>query len=313
MSVHGNPKLARLVRARGLAVVVCGLLALAVSACGSSDSDNDDGGAKSGATPAAAARVPAGLVNDGTITFGTDFTFPPYENIVKGKQEGFDVEFGQLLAKRMGVKAKFVDNRFASLIPALQAHKFDVVLSAMYITPERYEQVDFVPYFNTGNVIVVKKAGGYQPKAPIDLCGHVFSIQEGAFVEGVARKELNSQCKTEGKGDINVKSFQTDTASFQEVAAGRADVTFGDSAVTVARIKQTPALGLHISSPSGKLYYATPGGIAVRKGDTELNQAITKAVQALESSGELDSLRKRYGLAAPDPAQVAKAQQEAEK
>jgi polar amino acid transport system substrate-binding protein len=248
---------------------------------------------------ASRAAEPPGLLKTGYITFGTDFTFPPYENIVNNKQVGFDVDFGKLLARKLGLKPRFVDARFSALIISLQSRKFDAILSAIYITPERLKVVNFVPYFNTGNVIVVTTKGSFQPRKPLDFCGHVMSINSGAYVESVARGPLSKRCKNLGKAPITVKSFPTDTASFQEVAAGRADFTLGDVAVTKWRLANHPEYGLHISSARGKLYYPTPGGIAVRKRDPAIQTALQRAVTALEKNGKLPALRKKYGLAAP--------------
>jgi polar amino acid transport system substrate-binding protein len=284
-------------------VALCLALSLTVPACG----DDDDGGS---ASSNAAVAAPKGLLTPGTITFGTDFTFPPYEDIVDGKQQGFDVEFGKLLGDAMGLKVKHVDARFAALIPSLEARKFDAILSAMYVTPERLKQVNFVPYFNTGNVIVVREDGDYQPQVPEDMCGHVFSINEGAFVESVARGPLNKRCEATNKGAIEVKSFPTDTASFQEVSTGRSEVTLGDTAVTAARIKDNPDLGLHVSSEDGKLFYPTPGGMALRKDDADILRALNEAVALLEKNGKLDALREKYALAAPSQKQVDKALEE---
>lgn len=309
MSVHHPTRGVHAALLRRLAVLAALVAALALAACGGDSSS--DSASTGTATTKASVQPPGNLVNGDAITFGTDFTFPPYEAIVGGKQEGFDVDFGKLLAAQMGLQAKFVDNRFASLIPALQSHKFDVILSAMYITPERLKQVDFVPYFNTGNVMVVKASGDYKPTKLEDLCGKIFSINEGAYVEGVVRDQISPRCEQDGKGKITIKSFPTDTASFSEVAAGRSDVTFGDAAVTVARIKDTPALGLEVSSADGELFYPTPGGIAIRKGEADMQRAISEAVQKLEDEGKLDALRKQYGLAPPDAKQVEKAHQEA--
>jgi ABC-type amino acid transport substrate-binding protein len=283
-------------------VVLCLALSVFAVACG-----DDDGDGATAASGNAEVKPPENLVTPGTITFGTDATFEPFESVVGGELQGFDIEFGKLLGETMGLDVKHVDSRFAALIPSLEARKFDAILSAMYITAERLKQVNFVPYFDTGNVLVVKSDGDYQPKKPEDICGHTFAIQEGAFVESVARGALSKRCQELGKGPVEVKSFPTDVANFQEVASGRADVTLGDTAVTAARLKSHPELGLHVSSAPGELFYPTPGGMAVRKADTDVLRALQEAVDELDSNGKLDALRKKYALAPPNKEEVEKA------
>lgn len=293
-----------------LAAVVAAT-AVGLVACG--DDDGSGGSATTGgeATEATAlVEAPSGLIDDGTLTVGTDFQFPPYESIENGEKVGFDVEFAELLGEAMGLDVEMVDTRFSALIPGLEAHQYDAIVSALYVTPERLEEVDMIPYFNTGNVLVVDAEGEYQPEVPIDMCGHTFSINSGAFVEGVVQDELSPECEEKGLGSITVQSFPTDTASFEQVAAGRAEVTLGDTAVTAARLENTPELGLHVSSKPGDLFYPTPGGIAVREGDEAILKALTEAVEALEGDGRLEALRNEYALAAPDAKQVAEAEAE---
>ena len=297
-----------------VALLACVVAAFALAACGSSKSGSSSTeGSTSTTSASGGSQIKSGsLLTDGTITYGTDFTEPPYESIINGQQQGFDVEFGKLLAQQLGLKPQFLDNRFATLIPALAAHKFDVILSSMYITAERLRQVDFVPYLDTGDVIVVKKGGAYQPKTALDVCGHTFSINSGAAVASIASGPLSKQCKQAGKQPINVKLFPSDLASLQEVAAGRADVTFVDPALL--KSLQTTAgrdLGLEVSSAPGKLLYPVAVGIAVRQSDPTVKAALTAAIQRLDQNGQLAALRARYAISPPSEALVKQAEQQA--
>lgn len=301
-----------------LAVVV----AVLVAACGGGGSSSS-GGEEGEATESTAAakaetvsssapvKAPQGLVGGGKITFGTDFTFPPYESIENGEQKGFDVEVAKLLGETLGLETEMIDTRFSVLIPGLEAHHYDAILSAIYITPERLEAVDMVPYFNTGNVMVVKEDGEYQPKTPIEICGHKFSVNSGAFVESVIENEVSKECEEQGLGSIDVQVLPTETANYEQVASGRSEVILSDTAVTAAQLEAEPQLGLHVSSAPGELFYSTPGGIAVPKGEEELFNALGEAVEYLEQDGKLEALRKKYALAPADPAEVKQAEKEA--
>lgn len=300
MEVQVRRQRSALMRVCVLAIALVGIVALA--ACGG---DDDAGG---GATDAdAVVEAPSNLLNEGTLRVGTDFQFPPYESIDGGEQTGFDVEFAELIGEVMGVEVEMIDTRFSALIPGLQARQYDAILSALYITPERLKEVDMVPYFNTGNVLVVREDNEYQPRKPLDICGKTYSINSGAFVEAVVKDELNAECEEKGLGSIKVQSLPTDTANFQQVSQGRSDVTLGDTAVTAWRLENTPQLGLRVSSEPGELFYPTPGGIAVPKDSPELLRALTEAVEVLEEDGRLDALREEYSLAPPDPEQVEEA------
>lgn len=287
-------------RAALVALSVC--LALVVAACGGSSS-----GSSTGSTQAAAkssdVSAPADLVQGGKLTLGGNFTFPPIDYLEGTTKKGFDPDLSVLLGRELGLAPTFVDTQFDSLIPGLEAKKYDAILAGLYVTAVRAKQVDFIPYFDTGNVLVVKRGGSYQPKTPQDICGHTLAVQRGSYVESVAQGALGAQCKKLGR-PIDVRSFPDDTQTAQEVSAGRADVSLTDTAVAAYRNQTRPELGLEVSSAPGQLFYPTPVGIAVRKGDTAMRDAITAALDKLKASGEYGALLKRYALAPVDEALV---------
>lgn len=273
-----------------IAGVVLTLLALLVASCGD-DNDSDATAGEDGSSAGeASVEAPGNLVQDGVLTLGTDFTYPPYEYIDGNEQKGFDVELAEEIGEVLGLEINMVDTRFNSLIPGLRANRFDAIQSALYITEDRAKQVDYVPYFTTGNSIVVKADGDYKPKEPEDLCGHTVAILQGSDIEDITRNEVAPKCSEE----LVVRSFPTDTEAFQEVASGRADALFTDSAVAAERVRTAPQLGMEVSSE--KVLFPVPVGLAVREGDTEMKEALTAALAELESSGVLGELLEKYGL-----------------
>ncbi|MDI7066964.1 transporter substrate-binding domain-containing protein, partial [Klebsiella pneumoniae] len=66
------------------------------------------------------------------LRFGIEAAYPPFESkSPTGQLQGFDVDVGNAVCAKMGVKCEWVENSFDGLIPALQARKFDVINSAM--------------------------------------------------------------------------------------------------------------------------------------------------------------------------------------
>ena len=80
---------------------------------------------------------------DNVLRVGTDATFPPMEYVDNGKRTGFDIELVEALAKAMGKQVEWVDIDFKGLIPGLISKRFDMAVSAIYITDERKKVVDF--------------------------------------------------------------------------------------------------------------------------------------------------------------------------
>lgn len=93
------------------------------------------------------------------IVIGTEGTFAPFsyyddnDNLV-----GYDVEVSEALAKELGVKVKFVEVKWDSLIAGLDSDKYDLVTNQVAITAERKKKYDFsIPHTYSYPAIITKK------------------------------------------------------------------------------------------------------------------------------------------------------------
>ncbi len=114
--------------------------------------------AESGATERPAGDLP--LTTPGIIVIGSDTAYPPFENVEGGEVVGFDVDLMNAIAEKLGVTIDFKSYKFDALITGVQAGtEFDMIASAMTITDERKQSVDFSdPYINSNQSLAVKKA-----------------------------------------------------------------------------------------------------------------------------------------------------------
>jgi len=96
----------------------------------------------------------------GKIIVGSDTAFPPFENVEGGTTVGFDVDLMAAIAAKLGMTSEFKSYKFDALITGVQAgSEFDMVASAMTITEERKQSIDFSdPYINSNQSLAVKKA-----------------------------------------------------------------------------------------------------------------------------------------------------------
>src|SRR5215469_3333587 len=102
-------------------------------------------------------RAPNGLVSGGKLTIAAPLTTPPHAFFDEDRVVGFAVEIGQAMARQMCLEAESVPVAFAGLFASLNAHKVDIIIAAVVITPEREQSFDFVPYFQHGLRLVVLK------------------------------------------------------------------------------------------------------------------------------------------------------------
>jgi len=249
-----------------------------------------------GLAGAAAAQVapPKELVNPGKVTYGVAATFAPFEYMQDGKLVGFDIEMLEALAKKMGLGVEIMNMEFKGLIPALQSKRIDIINSAMYIRPEREEQVDFVPYLTVGNEIVVQLKNPRGIKGREDMCGVKIAVTLGGFQEKLARED-DETCKKAGKPGVEVMTFPTAQDAALALKNGRADAIYNSTPGAYKQVQELP----NDFAIAGKTFgpFATIG-IAVRKGDAGTKEAIGKAVAAIKADGAIDTLLKKYGLPA---------------
>ena len=110
---------------------------------------------------------------------GTDATFLLIEFVENNKRTGFDVELLEAMAKAKGKRVEWVDIDFKGLIPGLVAKRFDVAVSAIYITDERKKVVDFADPFFVGGLVAMTKDGNSAIKTLADLDGKKVTVQVG--------------------------------------------------------------------------------------------------------------------------------------
>lgn len=218
----------------------------------------------------------------GKLTIGLEDAYPPMEfRDSKNQLVGFDIDLGNEIAKKIGVKAEYTITDFNGIILALNASKFDMILSGMSITDKRKESVDFSqPYVMGGQVIAIKK-GNTSVKAAEDLKGKILGCQLGSIGDKVA---------TEMQGLKEVKKYDKITEAFQDLSAGRIDGVIMDAQVGGYYIAQKP--GEYEVLPG--MVTEEPMGIAFKKGDKELKEAVDKALEELKQEGLLSKLSMKW-------------------
>ena len=186
------------------------------------------------ASLAAAAFCTTGAqAQDNVLRVGTDATFPPMEFVENGKRTGFDIELVEAIAKTMGKQVEWVDIDFKGLIPGLISKRFDMAVSAIYITDERKKVVDFTDSYYAGGLVVMVKADNKTINKLADLDGKKVSVQVGTKSVSyltekfpkVQRVEVEKNQEMFNLVDIG-RADALVTGSVNRLADGRFDVRF---------------------------------------------------------------------------------------
>ena len=246
-----------------------------------------------------AIKAPGTLVSAGTLTFGTMLSTPPQVFDDKGQPDGLDVDVAKAVARRLCLKPAFVNLAFPGLFPGLDARKFDAVVAGIGITPEREKVFKFVPYFEGGNQLVVRKVSNLTFKDESGLCGHSVATVTGS-VEARALERSNKELCTNGK-PIEIKVYPSFNEAVQQLIKSNSDVAWVDWPFASYIVHLMPDLALGSPILSG-----VPGkprnkeGIVVREDDDAAQAAIQQAFAQVEASGEYDKILDKWHLEGGD-------------
>jgi polar amino acid transport system substrate-binding protein len=232
----------------------------------------------------------------GSLKYCDNPTFPPLESKTSsGKLVGFDIDMANAIAKLWKVKAKFVFSSFGGLLPALGAKRCDVVISGIFITPDRVKQYPAVAYMKTHRVLVVAAGNPKKIKGPNDLSGKNVAVQASTKYEDYL-KTLNEQFKSQGKSQMNLQSYPGDEDAVAQILLGRADaVLTQDTAAGSYKTKNPGKLAVGYLFPESDRF-----GIYYRKADKKLGAALKTAIKTLKKKGTLKKIAAKYQLPATD-------------
>ena len=284
------------------AVLAAGSLML--TACGSSKIDGNTGAAPdasqtvnaAGPDAALVAMLPADLKAKGTLTVATDSTYAPDEfKDAAGNVVGMDVDLGNAILAKLGLKADWQSADFSSIIGGITSKKYDLSLSSFTDTKEREQQIDMVQYFTAGEAIAVlagnpDKIGG----TAADLCGIKVAVQNNTTESDEIKNTINPACLKAGKKTIpgGGDKFDAQTDATTALISKRDQALMADSPVIDYAVKQSNGALQKI----GDNYNNAPYGIVVPKG-SPLAGAIQGAIKDLIKDGTYTQILTKWGVA----------------
>jgi polar amino acid transport system substrate-binding protein len=294
-------------RASAAAAVVVGVAVLAgflaAPACGKDSKPKAQAPASTTASSAATSlfsTLPADLRSSKQLRVGSDIEYAPIEFYKEGTQqtEGLDWDLAQAMGAKLGVTVSFVDDTdFAGIIGALQAGRFDIVMSSMNDTAERRGKgVDFIDYFKAGSSILVQKGNPKGIKTLDDLCGSTVSVQQGTTQDTDILTPQVAKCQA-AKKPLNVLRFEKDTDALQQVKNGRAVADLEDFP-DAAYNAQTSWAGKDFDVVAGQVGAVGSYGIAVPSKNTALRDSLQAALKAIIADGTYAKILANWNVSA---------------
>jgi polar amino acid transport system substrate-binding protein len=252
------------------------------------------------ALPATAQSLPARIQDSKVIRIAVNATYPPMESRdpATDKLVGFDVDLGNALAAKLGVKLEWSDGSFAQLIPSLQTGRADMILSGISDLPARRETLDFIDYLNSGAQFYTLEASPL--KSLDELCGkRVGTVRSTNYPNNIAAWSAE-HCEGAGKPAIESVGVDRMPLVHTELQQGRIDAAVQGSETLPALMEAEPHTYRLMGPPFTKNFQ----GIAFTKTDTQLRDAVLGALKALYADGTYAALIKTWKLdasAAPAP------------
>ena len=221
------------------------------------------------------------IKSSGVFKIGTEGTYAPFTyHEPGGALVGFDVEIGQEIAKRLGVKAEFLEGKWDGLIAGLDANRYDAVINQVGITEQRKQKYDFSDPYIASKAVLIVRGDNEEVKGFADLKGKKSAQSLTSNFGKIAEKNGAELVGTDGFDQ-----------SIQLVLNGRADATINDSLSFLDFKKHKPDANVKIAAQEENADYS---GIIIRKGEPELLEAINKALAEIKADGTYQKISDKY-------------------
>ncbi|HEU5277755.1 MAG TPA: ABC transporter substrate-binding protein [Gaiellaceae bacterium] len=232
----------------------------------------------------------------GSFKFCTDPTFPPMEyKSQSGGLVGFDVDLAKGIAKVWKVKAVAAETAFTGLLPGLAAKRCNMVISGIFITPDRTASFPAVGYMKTHRALVVQGGNPKRIKGPNDLSGKTVAVQAGTKYEQYL-KDLNEQFKSSGRAQFTLQSYPGDDDAVAQLLIGRADAVLTQDTSGAYQKKQHPGkIAIPYLFPETDTF-----GIYYRPSDKKLGTALRATIKLMKKNGALKKIAKKHQIPVAD-------------
>ena len=215
---------------------------------------------------------------------GIEGAYPPFNNKnASGQVVGFDYDIAMALCAKMKAECEVVTSDWDGIIPALNAKKYDFIVSSLSITDDRKQAVDFTdPYYSNKQQFVAKNGVDFK-----------------SDIESLKSKKLGTQRSTQAAtwlednvgGDIAL--YDTQENAYLDLSSGRVDALLADKYAIYGWLKDDPA-GKDYEFKGNPINEDDKVGIALRKGESDLRTKLNLALKEIKEDGTYKKINDKY-------------------
>jgi polar amino acid transport system substrate-binding protein len=281
---------------------------LALTACGSGGSDSAQESSKTSNTAdisegvqpdeAAVKLLPQSYKDKGELTVAMDLHYPPTTFLAEDNTTpiGLNPDIARLAAKKLGLKLKFENTVFDTIIPGIDGGRYDFTVTTMSPTEERLKVLDMIDYFKAGNSVAVS-AGNPLKLTNESLCGRNIAVTAGSTGQLKRLPALSEQtCTSKGQPAVNAVTLPNVQDALTQLASKRIDGILYDTTSLAWAAKQQPG-AFTILTPQINVGSSDLTSIGLKKG-SPLTPALQKATQSVLDSPEYKKSLANWGLEA---------------
>lgn len=240
---------------------------------------------------AAAADLPPAIATRGAITIAVVPNYPPLEfrDPATNALTGFDVELGEAIAHKLGIKVNWQETSFDQMMPSITTGRVDAILSGMTDYASRHEAASFVDYLRSGPQFFVQQARADEFKDMTALCGK----NAGASRRTSFPKEIAAWSEAHCAGKpINVVGTEGSADARTQLKQGRIDAAVQGNETLPYVMELEPKAYLPLGTPLAVQFT----GIALPVKEVGLQQAVAGALDAMIADGSYKALLAKWHL-----------------
>lgn len=217
------------------------------------------------------------------LRVGMELSYPPFEMVcMDGKPCGISVDIAEALGAYLKEPVEIANISFVGLIPSLNSHKIDLVISSITVTERREKAVAFSePYAKTGLCLLINAGSPVQTVSDVNREDVHVVVKLGTSGEAYAAKHLPK---------ATVRVLDREGMCVLEVIQGKADVFIYDQ-LSVYRSWQK---NLKTTRANLEPFQQELWAIAMRKGDDGLREKVDAFISAYRSEGGFNKLADKY-------------------
>lgn len=272
---------------RFVSAALAAVIALSMTACGSSNSAAETTAADTEAAESQAEETTAEeakTTDGGTLIVGFDQDFPPMGFVGDdGEYTGFDLELAQEVAKRLGLEYKAQPIAWDSKDMELESGNIDCIWNGFTMTGREDDYTWTEPYMANQQVFVVANDSDINSQA--DLAGKIVEVQADSSAEA-ALKEAPELTAT-FKELLTTADYNT---AFMDLEQGAVDAIAMDVIVAGYQIQQRNADFKILDDSLSEEEY----GVGFKKGNTELRDKVQSTLEEMAEDGTLQEVSEKW-------------------